>query len=66
MASQPAAPAAAASRPTSATPTRDDLAGLEELADRFGYRIYEGRADQIFTKPDSVKASYKRAKARAR
>lgn len=45
---------------------RGDLDGLSELADRFGYRSYEGRADQIFTRPDSVKRSYKKAKAKER
>jgi hypothetical protein len=32
-----------------------DLAGLEELAHRFGVPVYEGRLGDIFTLPDTVR-----------
>ncbi|HEX8745450.1 MAG TPA: alkaline phosphatase family protein [Thermoleophilaceae bacterium] len=33
----------------------NDLAGLEELAHRFGVPVGDGKVDQIFTKPDSLR-----------
>jgi hypothetical protein len=32
-----------------------DLAELEALADRFAVPVFDGRMDQIFTQPDSVR-----------
>ena len=37
----------------------DDLSGLEDVAHRFRYRVYDGKPHEIFTKPDSVKKAYK-------
>ena len=37
-----------------------DLDGLEQLAHRFGFKVYDGETSQIFTKPDSVKKAYRR------
>ncbi len=37
-----------------------DLDGLQELADRFGFKTYDGQAGGIFTKPDSVLKAYRR------
>ena len=39
-----------------------DLAGLEELAFRFGVPVGDGKLDQIFTKPDALKRAIKRGK----
>ena len=37
-----------------------DLAALEELAERHGVPVFDGRMDQIFTLPDSVRTSITR------
>jgi phospholipase C len=37
-----------------------DLDGIQALADRFGYRTYEGNAAQIFTKPHATAQAYKK------
>jgi phospholipase C len=42
-----------------------DLAALESLAHRFGVPVYDGKVDQIFTKPDALKRAI-RAERRAR
>jgi phospholipase C len=42
-----------------------DLAALEGLAHRFGVPVYDGKVDQIFTKPDALKRAI-RAERRAR
>ena len=39
----------------SARAHENDLAALEHLADRYQVPVFEGRHDQIFTKPDSVR-----------
>ena len=39
----------------------NDLAGLEELADRFGVPVGDGRVDQIFTKPDALRKALRRS-----
>jgi phospholipase C len=44
----------------------NDLAGLESLAHRYGVPVYEGRPDQIFTNPDSVKKALHRSRRRRR
>ena len=38
----------------------NDLAGLEELAFRFGVPVGDGKVDQIFTKPDALKRAIRR------
>jgi phospholipase C len=42
-----------------------DLAALEGLAHRFGVPVYDGKVDQIFTRPDALKRAI-RAERRAR
>jgi phospholipase C len=38
----------------------NDLAGLEELAHRFGVPVGDGKVDQIFTKPDALKRAIRK------
>jgi phospholipase C len=38
----------------------NDLAGLEELAHRFGAPVGDGKVDQIFTKPDSLRKAIRK------
>jgi hypothetical protein len=33
----------------------NDLAELEQLADRFGFPVGSGRVDELFTKPDAIR-----------
>ena len=40
-----------------------DLAGLEEYADRVGVPVYDGKAFNIFTKPDTVVGAVRRQRA---
>jgi phospholipase C len=44
----------------------NDLATLEALAHRVGVPVYEGKPDQIFTKPDAVRRGLAAAKRRER
>ena len=43
-----------------------DLAGLEEYADRVGVPVGEGKAFNIFTKPDTVERAVRETRARER
>jgi phospholipase C len=43
-----------------------DLAGLEELAHRFGVPVGDGKVDQIFTKPDALKRAVRKSRRRPR
>jgi hypothetical protein len=43
-----------------------DLAGLEEYAARVGVPVYEGKAFNIFTKPDTLERAARAQRARER
>ena len=45
---------------TSKAEHANDLAGLEDLAFRFGIPVGDGKVDQIFTKPDALKRAIRR------
>ncbi len=36
----------------------DDLAGLDDLAERFGFKIYDSTPENLFREPNSVTSSY--------
>ena len=42
----------------------NDLADLEEAAERFGVPVYEGKAFNIFTKPDTLERAVRRQRAK--
>ena len=42
----------------------NDLAELEEAAERFGVPVYEGKAFNIFTQPDTVVRAVRRQRAK--
>ena len=44
----------------------NDLAALEDLADRVGVPVYDSKVDQIFTHPDSVKRALRKARRKER
>jgi hypothetical protein len=44
----------------------NDLAGLEDLAYRFGFRVNDAKPDQIFRQPDSTVKAIRRERAERR
>ena len=41
----------------------NDLAGLEALADRFGFPVGDGKVDQLFSKPDSIRQAIRQGES---